>query len=212
MSVYLLNESPIMPDPGQADAEGLVAIGGDLSPERLINAYKAGIFPWYEEGSAILWWSPDPRLVLFPEELKVSKSMRRLLSKKAFNVTFNQSFSEVIAQCKTVARTDQHGTWITNDMEMAYINLHHQGIAHSVEIWEENRLVGGIYGIRIGAIYFGESMFTKVSNASKYGFIKLVRKLQSEGVELIDCQVKTNHLISLGATEIKRDVFLNLLT
>ena len=200
-----------MPNPGQADAEGLVAIGGDLNPERLVNAYKAGVFPWYEEGSEILWWCPDPRLVLFPDELKVSKSMRRLLNKDAFDVTFNQNFEEVIRQCKLIDRTEQDGTWITTEMERAYNHLHQIGIAQSVEIWQNSNLVGGLYGIRLGDVFFGESMFTKVSNASKYGFIKWVNRLKSDGVNLIDCQVKTDHLVSLGAREINRDAFLSLL-
>jgi len=211
MSVYLLNESPFMPDPSHADAEGLVAVGGDLSPERLVNAYKTGIFPWYEEGSEILWWCPDPRLVLFPEELKVSKSMRRLLNKKAFEVTYNKNFKEVIAQCKVVSRNDQDGTWITDEMERAYLKLHQIGIAQSAEVWKENELVGGIYGIKLGSVFFGESMYTKVSNASKFGFIQLIKKLSKEGVKLIDCQVKTDHLVSLGARELSRATFLDLL-
>jgi leucyl/phenylalanyl-tRNA--protein transferase len=182
-----------------------------LSPERLVNAYKTGIFPWYEEGSEILWWSPDPRLVLFPDELKVSKSMRRLLNKNTFDVTFNQSFEKVIAQCKLIDRTEQDGTWITTEMERAYNHLHRLGIAQSVEIWQKETLVGGVYGIRLGNVFFGESMFTKVSNASKYGFIKLVNQLNADGVNLIDCQVKTDHLVSLGAREISRQRFLDLL-
>ncbi|RLD23751.1 MAG: leucyl/phenylalanyl-tRNA--protein transferase [Bacteroidetes bacterium] len=211
MPVYLLNESPLMPDPIHADAEGLVAIGGDLAHKRLINAYKSGIFPWYEEGSEILWWSPDPRLVLFPEELKVSKSMRSLFRKNYFNVTVNQQFVEVIANCKNIDRTDQGGTWITDEMEKAYISLHKLGYAHSVEVWHENKLVGGLYGIKLGNIYFGESMYSKVSNASKIGFIHLVKDLSEKGVKMIDCQIKTDHLISLGAREISRQHFLKIL-
>ena len=177
MPVYLLNESPIMPDPANADAEGLVAIGGDLDYKRLINAYKSGIFPWYEEGSEILWWSPDPRLVLFPNDLKVSKSMRNLLKKNYFNITYNQQFVEVIANCKNIDRNDQGGTWITNEMEKSYINLHKLGYAHSVEVWHDKELVGGLYGIKLGNIYFGESMYSKVSNASKIVFITLFKEL-----------------------------------
>jgi leucyl/phenylalanyl-tRNA--protein transferase len=211
MPVYLLNESPIMPNPQHADTEGLVAIGGDLSPQRIVNAYKSGIFPWYEKGSEILWWSPDPRLVLFPDELKISKSMRSLINKNAFNVTHNQNFTEVIAQCKVAERNEQEGTWITDEMERAYILLHQHGIAKSVEIWLNDALVGGLYGIRLGNVFFGESMFTKVSNASKFGFIFLVQNLSAQGVKLIDCQIKTDHLVSLGAREISRKSFLDLL-
>jgi len=211
MPIYLLNESPLMPDPSHSDAEGLVAIGGDLDHKRLINAYRSGIFPWYEEGSEILWWSPDPRLVLFPEDLKVSKSARNLLRKNYFNVTYNQQFVEVIANCKEIVRNDQGGTWITDEMEKAYINLNNLGFAHSIEVWHENDLVGGLYGIKIGNIYFGESMYSKVSNASKIGFIHLVKDLKKKGVAMIDCQIKTDHLISLGAKEIRRDEFLKTL-
>lgn len=211
MPVYLLNESPLMPDPSHADAEGLVAIGGDLDHKRLLNAYKSGIFPWYEEGSEILWWSPDPRLVLFPEDLKVSKSMRKLIRKNHFNVTYNQRFVEVIANCKNIDRTDQGGTWITDEMEKAYINLHKLGYAHSVEVWHENELVGGLYGIKLGNIYFGESMYSKESNASKIGFIHLVKDLSQKWVKMIDCQIKTDHLISLGAKDISRKRFLQIL-
>lgn len=211
MPIYLLNESPLMPDPSQADAEGLVAIGGDLDHKRLINAYRSGIFPWYEEGSEILWWCPNPRLVLFPEDLKISKSARSLLKKNYFNVTYNQQFMEVIANCKDIERNDQGGTWITDEMEKAYTNLHNLGYAHSVEVWYENKLVGGLYGIRLGNIYFGESMYSKVSNASKIGFIHLVKDLEVKGVEMIDCQIKTDHLMSLGAKEISREDFLKTL-
>lgn len=211
MPVYLLNKSPLMPDPSQADKEGLVAIGGDLDDKRLINAYKSGIFPWYEEGSEILWWSPDPRLVLFPKELKISKSMRNLLKKNYFNVTYNQKFDEVIANCKNIERNDQGGTWITDEMERAYIKLNELGYAHSVEVWHENELVGGLYGIKLGNIYFGESMYSKVSNASKIGFVHLVNDLSKKGIELIDCQIKTDHLISMGAREIFRSDFIKIL-
>jgi len=211
MPVYLLNESKEMPSPEGSNSEGLVAIGGDLSVERLINAYKSGIFPWFEEGSDIMWWSPDPRLVLFPAELKISKSMRQLFNKNAFTVTFNKNFKEVIDQCKIVDRINQDGTWITNDMVEAYIELNRIGIAQSVEVWKNDLLVGGLYGIRLGDVFFGESMFTKVSNASKFGFIKMVETLSNDGVKLIDCQLKTDHLVSLGAREIERKLFLELL-
>ena len=192
-----------------ANAVGLLAYGGDLSPERLQNAYSRGIFPWYDVGQPILWWSPDPRMVLFPENLKVSKSMKQLLKKDAFKVTFNQDFESVIENCSTVPRQGQEGTWITPKMKEAYMELHRRGIAYSVEVWDENELAGGLYGIYLKEkkVFCGESMFAKKSNASKYGFIKLVEKLEAEGVEMIDCQVYTDHLASLGADEIPRVIF-----
>lgn len=208
-----LRKKDEFPSAENATAEGLVAYGGDLSPERLIAAYSRGIFPWYDDSQPILWWSPDPRMVLFPENLKVSKSMKQLLKKETFRVTFDNAFSEVLDQCATVKRKGQWGTWITNEMKQAYINLHRLGVARSVEVWRENELVGGLYGIYLEdkKIFCGESMFAKVSNASKYGFIHLVKKLQTEGVKLIDCQIHTPHLESLGAGEIPRSVFLEYL-
>ena len=200
-----------MPSPELAEADGLLAIGGDLSPERLIKAYKMGIFPWYNQDEEILWWSPDPRFVLFPKELKVSKSMEKLLKNERFHVTFNTAFDKVINACKNRLRKDQDGTWITDEMEAAYIKLHQEGYAQSVEVWEGKVLVGGLYGIRIDAIFFGESMFSQVSNASKYGFIVWVNKLEKEGVKLIDCQQETDHLASLGARNIKRIEFNQIL-
>lgn len=196
-----------------ATAVGLLAYGGDLSPERLLKAYSRGIFPWYDANQPILWWSPDPRMVLFPENLKVSKSMKQLLKKDAFKVTFNSDFKAVIENCATVPRQGQEGTWITPQMIEAYLELHERGIAYSVEVWDKNELVGGLYGIYLKEkkVFCGESMFAKKSNASKFGFIKLVEKLESEGVEIIDCQVYTDHLASLGATEIPRVIFLEYL-
>lgn len=193
--------------------EGLLAYGGDLSSERLLAAYSRGIFPWYEEGQPILWWSPDPRMVLFPENLKISRSMKQLLKRNAFEVSFNSAFSEVVDNCATIHRSGQEGTWITQEMQQAYLSLHHQGNAISVEVWKENELVGGLYGIYLKEkkIFCGESMFAKVSNASKYGFIHLVKELEKEGLILIDCQVYTPHLASLGAAEIPRDIFLQYL-
>ncbi|HET7361417.1 MAG TPA: leucyl/phenylalanyl-tRNA--protein transferase [Salinimicrobium sp.] len=195
------------------DENGLLAIGGDLSVARLTEAYQKGVFPWYDAPQPVLWWSPDPRMVLFPENLKVSKSMKTLLRKNAFQVSFNQDFEAVIQNCATVARKNQGGTWITQKMQDAYLQLHKKGLAHSVEVWQENQLVGGLYGIYLKEkkIFCGESMFSKTSNASKYGFIKWVEKLTSEGIKLIDCQMYTPHLESLGATEIPRKEFLKYL-
>ena len=201
------------PSVEEATEEGLLAFGGDLSPDRLLTAYTRGIFPWYEPGQPVLWWSPNPRMVLFPENLRISKSMRQLLKKQVFNVSCNQAFSEVIDKCASITRPGQNGTWITPEMKEAYLALHKQGIATSVEVWQEKELVGGLYGIYLKEkkIFCGESMFAKVSNASKFGFIKWVQQLQREGVELIDCQIHTPHLESLGAAEIPRSVFLEYL-
>ena len=194
-----------------AEQDGLLAIGGDLSPRRLLSAYKKGIFPWYE-GEYILWWCPDPRFVLFPDEVKISHSMKQLLRQNAFQFTINAAFNTVIHQCKITKRKDQRGTWITDAVEKAYTKMHQLGHAHSAEVWKNNELVGGLYGIRIGKVFFGESMFSTVSNASKFAFINYVRQLKSEGVELIDCQVYTPHLESLGARMIPRSEFTKLLT
>lgn len=196
-----------------ANSVGLLAFGGDLSPERLIKAYSSGIFPWYDSSQPILWWSPDPRMVLFPENLKISKSMKQLLKKDVFQVSFNKDFEAVIENCATAPRQGQLGTWITPKMQQAYIELHKRGLAQSVEVWQGGELVGGVYGIYLKEkkVFCGESMFAKRSNASKYGFIKLVKKLESEGVRIIDCQVYTEHLASLGADEIPREVFMEYL-
>ncbi len=196
-----------------ATSDGLLAVGGKLNVATLKRAYERGIFPWYEEGQPVLWWSPDPRMVLFPENLKVSKSMKQLLRKNTFKVSFNTDFKSVISNCAAIKRPGQHGTWITPEIQETYNLLHKLGIAHSVEVWEDGTLVGGLYGIylREKAVFCGESMFATVSNASKYGFIKLVEKLESENVKLIDCQIYTRHLESLGAEEIPRVEFLRYL-
>jgi leucyl/phenylalanyl-tRNA--protein transferase len=207
MSLFILNHELLFPPVHLAEPDGLLAIGGDLSMERLLLAYRNGIFPWYE-GQHILWWCPDPRFVLFPEELKESKSMRQLLRRNAFDLRVDTAFGEVIANCKTITRRDQGGTWITDEVKEAYTRLHAAGYAHSAETWLNGELVGGLYGIRMGKVFFGESMFSKASNASKYAFISYVRQLQSDGVELIDCQVYTEHLESLGARMIGREDFL----
>jgi leucyl/phenylalanyl-tRNA---protein transferase len=210
MPLFALSNQLIFPPVNLSEEDGLLAIGGDLSIERLLLAYRNGIFPWYE-GETILWWCPDPRFVLFPEQLKVSKSMQQLLKKNAFQFTINKAFSEVINNCKTISRNDQESTWITEDVKNAYTELHKAGHAHSAEVWLDNELVGGLYGVRLGKVFFGESMFSKVSNASKYAFIKYVYALTLEDVKLIDCQVYTEHLESLGATMIDREKFVQLL-
>lgn len=201
------------PNPETANAEGLLAMGGDLSMDCLLTAYYSGIFPWYAEGEPILWWTPNPRMVLFPDRLHISKSMKKLLREAAFKVTFNQDFENVIMNCAKTPRPGQNGTWLVPEMIQAYQKLHELGYAQSVEVWQNNELVGGLYGIylRDKKIFCGESMFAKVSNASKYGFIKWVQHLQKEAVKLIDCQIYTPHLESLGAEEIPRKEFLKYL-
>lgn len=209
MPVFLLTDKLQFPDPRLAEEDGLLAVGGDLSPKRLLLAYENGIFPWFGEEDEIMWWSPNPRFILYPDALKVSKSMNQLLKKNAFEFTINTAFEAVITQCKTIKRQGQPGTWITDEMKNAYIQLHQMGFAHSAEVWHEGELTGGLYGVRLGKIFFGESMFSKTSNASKYAFIKYVQQLKAEGVSLIDCQVYTNHLASLGAGMIDRAEFLS---
>jgi leucyl/phenylalanyl-tRNA--protein transferase len=210
--MFLLTNELVFPDVQLADENGMLAIGGDLSVKRLTLAYKSGIFPWFNQGEPIIWYSPDPRMVLFPSELKISKSMKQVLRKKEFKVTFNQNFGQVIFNCKHIFRAaDQGQTWITDEMQKAYVNLHKKGIAKSVEVWQNNELVGGLYGIDLGTIFCGESMFSKVSNASKMAFIYLVKKLETENYKLVDCQVYNNHLASLGAREISREEFLKYL-
>lgn len=211
--MHYLEPNEKFPPVSETDEQGLLAIGGDLSISRLIYAYNHGIFPWYDASQPLLWWSPDPRMVLFPKNLKVSKSMKQLLRKKKFTVTFNKDFGAVIEACAQIRREGQQGTWITREMIASYNSLHQLNIAQSVEVWENDDLVGGLYGIYLEDknVFCGESMFTRVSNASKYGFITLVNKLKEEGVKLIDCQVYTKHLESLGAEEIPRDEFLSYL-
>lgn len=206
--MYLLSTALVFPPVNLANEDGLLAVGGDLSAERLMLAYKSGIFPWYSQGEPIIWHSPNPRMVLFPKNLKISKSMKQIIRKNQFRATFNQNFSEVITNCKNSYREGQGGTWITDEMQQAYINLHQLGVAKSVEVWKENELVGGLYGIDLGHVFCGESMFSKVSNASKFAFIYLAQKLEKENYKLIDCQVYNEHLASLGAEEISRSAFL----
>jgi leucyl/phenylalanyl-tRNA--protein transferase len=208
MSVFRLPEDNIFPPPHLSDSNGLLAVGGDLSESRLLKAYSMGIFPWYSEGDPILWWSPDPRLVLFPDELKVSRSLRQAINRGIFRVTMDQAFDSVIRECASVHRKGHGDTWITEDMINAYINLHRTGHAHSVEAWSDGELSGGLYGVSMGSAFFGESMFTKVSNASKVAFVLLVNQLIKWNFTLIDCQVTTHHLKNLGAREIPRSDFL----
>lgn len=215
MPLFALDTELRFPPVHLAEPDGLLAMGGDLSPQRLLLAYRSGIFPWYE-GEPVLWWSPDPRFVLFPEELKRSRTIRSLEKKNdpsggGFRFTTNTMFEQVIHYCKTTRRPGQEGTWITPEVEAAYTELHRLGYAHSAELWQGDELVGGLYGIRLGLVFFGESMFSKVSNASRFAFSQYVRLLQQEGVRLIDCQVYTEYLESMGARMISREKFVSLL-
>lgn len=207
--MIVLTEKIEFPDVTLATSDGLLAIGGDLSVERLTLAYKTGIFPWFEIDQPILWWSPDPRFVLFPEHLKISKSMKQFLRKTSLTVTYNKAFEEVILNCSKISRDGQEGTWITREMISSYNKLHNLGYAKSIEVWDKNTLVGGLYGIDLGNnVFCGESMFSKVSNASKLALISLV---QNSNYSLIDCQVYTKHLETLGAQEISREKFIKLI-
>lgn len=209
--MFLLNHHLLFPDVEKADDDGLLAVGGDLSPERLLLAYKNGIFPWFNEDSMILWWSPDPRMVLFPNKIKISKSMAQVIKSNKFRITWNTQFEEVVNACSAIKRKGQAGTWITPEMKSAYLKLHQMGIAKSIEVWENDNLVGGLYGIDLGNVFCGESMFSRKSNASKFAFISLARELQQKEYKLIDCQVYTAHLESLGAEEIPRKQFIKIL-
>ena len=209
--MYFLSKELFFPPVSEANLDGILAIGGDLSPERLLLAYKSGIFPWFEQGEPIFWWSPNPRMVLFLDELVVSKSMRNILNRNIFKVTFNQNFREVISNCQKIKRDGQNGTWITNDMIEAYCKLNELGTAKSVEVWQNGELVGGLYGIDLGHVFCGESMFSKVSNASKVAFIALVNQLKKENYKVLDCQVYNEHLESLGCREIDRTDFMEML-
>ena len=211
MPYIFLSERLEFPPLDRTDEEGLLAIGGDLSPERLLLAYKNGIFPWFNEGSPILWWSPEPRMVLFPHKVKVTKSMQKVMASKQFVLTQNKAFDEVIDQCAIIPRPGQKGTWISSEMKSAYQKLHALGHATSYEVWEGNELVGGLYGVDLGQIFCGESMFSKRTNASKFAFIHLAQELQQKNYRLIDCQVYNPHLESLGAEEISRDDFIGIL-
>ena len=210
--MYRLTDALLFPSAEQASAEGIVAVGGDLQPDRVMLAYRKGIFPWFESEDFLLWWSPDPRMVLFPNQLKISKSMRSVIRKKQFEVTFNKAFDQVVEACAKVKRFGQNGTWITPGLMEVYSTLHTQGHAHSVEVWEEGVLVGGLYGIDLGTVFCGESMFSKTSNASKVALIFLVKELKKNNYKLIDCQVPTQHLASMGAEPISRTEFLTFLS
>lgn len=209
MPVYLLNkDEPSFPQADLAEESGLLAVGGDLSEARLLMAYCGGIFPWFQEGADFYWYSPDPRFVLFPDELRVHKSMRSIFNQNKFRVTLDTCFETVMRSCASTPRPPYDGTWISDDFVTGYTRLHRRGLAHSVEVWQDNDLVGGLYGVSIGKIFFGESMFAKAPNASKTGFITLVRALEKSGFWLVDCQVETEHLGSLGARGIPRSEFL----
>ncbi|RAR48110.1 leucyl/phenylalanyl-tRNA--protein transferase [Flavobacterium lacus] len=209
--MYFLSKELYFPPVSEASYEGILAVGGDLSTERLLLAYKKGIFPWFEEDEPILWWSPPQRMVVDPKEYKIAKSLRNILNRKIFEVTFNQNFSEVIKNCQIIKRKGQQGTWITDSMYESYLKLHELGIAKSVEVWQNDELVGGLYGVDLGHIFCGESMFSKVPNASKVAFVSLIEKLKQENYLLLDCQVHNDHLEKLGAFEISRDTYLKIL-
>jgi leucyl/phenylalanyl-tRNA--protein transferase len=209
MPVYQLSEDLVFPSPHLASQEGLLAVGGDLTRTRLLLAYSLGIFPWYSEGEPILWWSPDPRLVLYPDELKITRSLNRLIKKGTFKVTVDGAFDKVINECARVRLENQEGTWIVDEMVNAYCNLHASGFAHSVEAWADDQLAGGLYGVSLGRCFFGESMFTRVSNASKVAFVALVKHLRSLNFALVDCQITTGHLTRFGAREITRTRYLH---
>jgi leucyl/phenylalanyl-tRNA---protein transferase len=208
MTVYRLTGKIAFPPPELADDDGLLAVGGDLSVDRLALAYAMGIFPWYSGASPILWWSPNPRLVLFPQELKVSRTLRQTVKKGLYRVTSNVAFEDVIRSCATIPRKGEKGTWITEEMINAYLRLHQAGYAHSIEAWDGGELAGGLYGIILGRAFFGESMFAKKSDASKVAFATYVTQLAEKGFELIDCQVATDHLKRFGAREIPRAEFM----
>ncbi|HEY1407281.1 MAG TPA: leucyl/phenylalanyl-tRNA--protein transferase [Spirochaetota bacterium] len=207
---WIEDETPF-PPVDSADQYGILAVGGELSVERLLDAYSRAIFPWYEEDQPVIWWSPDPRFVLFPEKVLVSKSMRQVLRRNLFEVRFDTAFRRVITSCAETPRRHERGTWITPDMIEAYCELHAQGYAHSAEAWQDGELVGGLYGVSLGSIFFGESMFARVSNASKAAFLTLTGKLSARNFTLIDSQVRTDHLTTLGGEEITRSRYLDIL-
>lgn len=208
MPVYQLSEEHVFPSPHLAAKEGLLAVGGDLTQARLLLAYSLGIFPWFSEGEPILWWSPDPRLVLYPDELKISKSLSKIIKKEVFRISVDSAFEQVIQDCARVRLENGERTWIVDDMVKAYCRLHESGFAHSIEAWEGDYLAGGLYGVSLGRSFFGESMFTRVSNASKVAFVALVKYLRSLDFSMIDCQIPTGHLIRFGAREIPRTRYL----
>lgn len=211
MPVFALDEHLRFPPPRLASPSGLLAVGGDLSPARLLLAYQNGIFPWYDEGMPILWHCPDPRMVLTTEDVHLPRSLKKTIKREPFTLTLDTAFAEVVRGCAEASRPEQDGTWITDDMSQAYCALHELGFAHSVEAWEGDALVGGLYGVSLGGVYFGESMFTRVPDASKVAFAFLVDVLKARDIHLIDCQVYTEHLARFGAKEVSRDAFLTSL-
>lgn len=210
--MYFLTSELYFPPVTEASFEGILAVGGDLSPERLLLAYRNGIFPWFDDDEPILWWSPSERMVVNPQDYKIAKSLRNIINRQTFKVTFNQNFPEVIRNCKTVHRKGQDGTWITDSMVQAYEKLHEMGFAKSVEVWQNYELVGGLYGVDLGKVFCGESMFSMVPNASKVAFVSLIQQLKDTNYYLLDCQVHNDHLEKLGAFEISRDNYLKILT
>jgi len=208
MPVFILSSEIAFPPPSAAPGHGLLAVGGDLSVERLLLAYRMGIFPWYSENEPILWWSPDPRLLLYPEELHVSRSLRKTVRQGVFRTTLDRAFEQVVRACARIPRRNQPGTWITPEMIEAYCALHQAGYAHSLEAWDGDRLAGGIYGVSLGRCFFGESMFTRVTNASKVALVTLVEYLKRGGFAFLDCQVRTEHMVRMGAREVPRSLFL----
>ena len=209
--MHLISDVLYFPPVNDATSEGILAVGGDLTSERLLLAYKSGIFPWFNPGEPILWWAPSSRMVLFFEDLIISKSMRNILNRNIFKITFNQDFKAVISNCRSIKREGQNGTWISDEMIEAYCNLHKLGIAKSVEVWQNEELVGGLYGVDLGNVFCGESMFSKVSNASKVAFISLANQLKNDNYKVLDCQVYNEHLESLGCIEIDREDFMKIL-
>ena len=209
--MYFVTKEFYFPPVEETSYEGVLAVGGDLSVERLLLAYNSGIFPWYNSDEPILWWAPSERMVVYPASYKVSKSMRNILNRNNFTITHNQNFKEVIANCQQVERRDQEGTWISTEIIDAYTKLHELGIAKSIEVWQEGQLVGGLYGVDLGHVFCGESMFSSVPNASKVAFVSLVQQLKEKNYKLLDCQVHNDHLESLGAFEISRESFMRIL-
>jgi leucyl/phenylalanyl-tRNA---protein transferase len=209
--MYFLSQELYFPPVEEASNEGILAVGGDLSPERLLLAYQNGIFPWFDSNEPILWWSPSMRMVVAPFDYKISKSLRNIINRNIFQVTFNQDFDTVIRNCQKIVRKEQEGTWISDNIIASYAKLHEMGIAKSVEVWQDNQLVGGLYGVDLGHVFCGESMFSLVSNASKVAFVTLLEKLKRENYRLLDCQIHNDHLEKLGAFEISRVSFIRIL-
>ena len=206
-----LGDDHIFPSPRSANEHGVVAYGGDLNPNRITQAYKQGIFPWFESDDNLLWWSPNPRMILYPEKIKISKSLKLVIKKNTFKVTFNKDFEEVIESCSNIKRLGQKGTWITSGLKESFLHLHEKGLAMSVEVWKDSKIVGGLYGLDLGNVFCGESMFSKSSNASKVALVYLSSELRKNNYKFIDCQIPTEHLKSMGGEEVSRDDFLKLL-